>query len=388
MKSKKDLTKFSLPFNVPFVTGGEIKNIKKAQKNKHLSSDGEFTKKNINFFHSKLNIANILLTNTCTDALELIALLLDIKKDDEIIMPSFTFVSTANAFVLRGGKPVFVDIRSDTLNIDEKKIEKSITKKTKAIVIVHYAGVSCEINTILKICKKYKLDLIEDSAHAIMSRYNNRYLGGVGSLGAFSFHETKNYTCGEGGALLINKKKYLKRAEILSEKGTDRKKFFSGKINKYTWRDIGSSSLMSEISAAYLWSQLKNEKKIFNARMTLWDNYHKLLKNYETSKLIRRPIVPTKCFHNAHMYYVILNKKNNRKNIIKEMKNMGINTVIHYIPLHHSPFGKKYLKPNQKLPVTENYSNRILRLPFWIGLTLQKQKYIVNNLIKIINNDK
>ena len=334
MKTKSDLTKFNIPFNVPYTTGNEIINLKKIQKNKQLSADGEFTERNINFFKKKLKFKNILLTHTCTDALELIALLLNIKKDDEIIMPSYTFVSTANAFVLRGAKPVFVDIRKDTLNIDENLIEKSITKKTKAIVIVHYAGVSCQVDKILKICKKYKLELIEDAAHAVMSLYKDKYLGGLGSLSAFSFHETKNYTSGEGGAIIINNDKFLKRALILSEKGTNRKEMFSGKISKYTWMDFGSSYLMSEISAAYLWSQLMCERKIFYLRMNIWNNYHKLLVQLEDKNLLARPTIPLYASHNAHIYYVILNPKSNRNKIIKFLRVLGINTVFHYLPLH------------------------------------------------------
>ena len=295
------------------------------------------------------------------------ALLLEIKTGDEIIMPSYTFVSTANAFALRGGVPVFIDIRTDTLNIDEKQIEDAITPKTKAIVVVHYAGVSCEMNTILAIAQKHSIPVIEDAAQGIMSKYQGKPLGSIGTFGCLSFHETKNIHCGEGGALLINDKKYIKRAEIIREKGTNRSRFFRGQVDKYRWVDIGSSYLPGELTAAFLAAQLEHAEEITQKRLDIWNKYHKIFQDLEKIEKVRRPIIPKECEHNGHLYYLLLDKRYNRDSVLKKMKELGVNAVFHYQPLHSSPAGKKYGKHSSPLPVTDDISERIIRLPMWIG---------------------
>ena len=294
-----------IPFNKPFVTGTELRSIEEALSSLHLSGDGTFTKKCHQWLEKTTGTKKALLTHSCTAALEMAAILADIQPGDEVIMPSYTFVSTANAFVLRGGIPVFVDIRPDTLNIDENLIEAAITNKTKAIVPVHYAGVACEMDTIMRIAEKHNLLVIEDAAQGVMGFYKGKALGTIGHLGAYSFHETKNIISGEGGALLINDPRFIERAEIIREKGTNRSQFFRGEIDKYTWVDIGSSFLPSEIIAAFLWSQLESSQNITNQRLETWEQYHKGFKELEVSKKIRRPIIPGDCSHNAHMYYIL-----------------------------------------------------------------------------------
>ena len=301
------------------------------------------------------------------------AILADIRPGDEIIMPSYTFVSTANAFVLRGGVPVFVDIRPDTLNIDEKLIEKAITRKTKAIVPVHYAGVGCEMDTILQIARRHKLLVIEDAAHGVKATYKGRELGTMGDFGALSFHETKNIISGEGGALLVNNPKFIKRAEFIWQKGTDRKRFMRGEIDKYTWVDKGSSFLPGEITAAFLWAQMQEATRITRQRFESWQRYHELLEPLEKAGEIHRPIVPKGCGHNAHMYYILLNSLKQREQKLKKLEKEGVNAVFHYVPLHSSPAGKKYGRLAGKLPVTQDISQRILRLPLFMGLTARQQ---------------
>jgi len=295
------------------------------------------------------------------------ALLLDIEPGDEIIMPSYTFVSTANAFALRGAIPVFIDIRPDTLNIDEEQIEDAITPKTKAIVVVHYAGVSCEMNTILEIANKHSIPVIEDAAQGIMANYKGTPLGSMGTFGCLSFHETKNIHCGEGGALLINDKKYIKRAEIIREKGTNRSQFFRGQVDKYRWVDIGSSYLPGELTAAFLAAQLEHAEEITQKRLDIWNKYHEIFHDLEKTEKVRRPIIPKGCEHNGHIYYLLLDKKYNRDRVLQKMKELGVNAVFHYQPLHSSPAGKKYGKHFSPLPVTDDISERIIRLPMWIG---------------------
>jgi dTDP-4-amino-4,6-dideoxygalactose transaminase len=316
--------------------------------------------------------------------LEMAALLLDIQPGDEVIMPSYTFVSTANAFVLRGGVPVFVDIRDDTLNLDEKLIEAAITPRTKAIVPVHYAGVPCEMDTIMKIARKHGIKVVEDAAQGVMSSYKGKALGSIGDLGAFSFHETKNVISGEGGALLVNDPQFSLRAEMIREKGTDRSRFFRGEVDKYTWQEIGSSFLPGELIAAFLWAQLEEARSITDARLKIWDTYHSLLSPLEDEGMIRRPIVPTDCQHNAHMYYVLLNPKLDRQAILSELKQHEIYAVFHYVPLHSAPAGKRFAKVHGSMAVTEAQSERLMRLPLWVGLEQEQQHRIVDVLTRAI----
>jgi dTDP-4-amino-4,6-dideoxygalactose transaminase len=360
------MTDNKIYFNVPIVTNYKV-NIHKIAQLKNYSSNGYFSKKCSKWLIKNLKTKEALLVHSCTAALEMCALLLKIKQGDEIIMPSYTFVSTANAFVLRGGIPVFVDIDSKTLNIDPSKIEKAITKKTRAIVAVHYAGVSCDMDPILKIAKKYKLYVIEDAAQAILSSYKGRPLGSIGDLATLSFHDSKNIHCGEGGALLINNKKFIKRAKIIRDKGTNRDDFNNNIVKKYTWVDLGSSYGLSEINAAFLYGQLKQAKKIITKRLAIFNYYHKLLENLEIKKLIKRPTIPTYAKVNGHMYYILV-KNNKRDKLIKHLQQKKINTVFHYIPLHSSRFGK--LKATTKLTIhnTNRIANTLLRLPMHLKL--------------------
>jgi len=357
-----------IPFNKPYVAGNEMKYIKQACKNGVLVGNGPFTKKCQVWLEDKIAVKKALLTHSCTAALEMAAILINVQPGDEIIMPSYTFVSTANAFVLRGGVPVFVDIRPDTLNIDETKIEAAITEKTKAIVPVHYAGVGCEMDVIMALAKKYDLYVVEDAAQAIMSTYKGKQLGSIGHLATLSFHETKNIISGEGGALLINDSNLIDRAEIIREKGTDREKFFRGQVDKYSWIDIGSSYLPSELTAAFLYAQLEQAEQITKKRLTLWGKYHQTLWQLENDKIVKRPFIPTQCKHNGHMYYLLFNNMRARSTLIEELKRNDVYPVFHYIPLHDSKAGRKYSRKNGELPVTNFISDRILRLPFWLGM--------------------
>lgn len=356
-----------LTFNKPFIIENELNYIKDAVDKGILRGDGIYTKKCHELLEEKLRCKKALLTHSCTAALEMAAILLDIKEGDEIIMPSFTFVSTANAFVLRGGVPVFVDIRPDTLNIDENLIEAAITNKTKAICVVHYAGVSCEMDKILEIAKKHNLYIVEDAAQALSSTYKGKQLGTIGDLGTYSFHETKNIISGEGGALVINNEKFIERAEIIREKGTNRSKFFRGQVDKYTWVDIGSSFLPSDMIAAFLYSQLENIDKINEKRLQIWHKYDEFFKQYDN--IIRRPIVPDDCKHNAHMYYILFKNLDIRTKFIDFMKQNQVSTVFHYIPLHSSPAGMKYCKTVGKMDVTNNISDTLVRLPMYYELS-------------------
>jgi len=356
-----------ISFNQPSFAGNELEFVRKAQSSSQLAGDGSFTSECHNWLEDNINCRKALLTHSCTAALEMSALLLDIKPGDEIIMPSYTFVSTANAFALRGGVPVFVDFRPDTLNIDEKKIEDAITPKTKAIVVVHYAGVACEMNTILKIANKHNLAVIEDAAQGIMAKYNGTPLGSIGTFGCLSFHETKNIHCGEGGALLINDVRYVERAEIIREKGTNRSQFFRGQVDKYRWVDIGSSYLPGELTAAFLAAQLECAEEITQKRLNIWNKYHEIFQDLENTEKVRRPIIPKECQHNGHIYYLLLNKRYERDEILKKLRKFGVNAVFHYQPLHSSPAGIKHGRTQCTLDVTEDISERIIRLPMWIG---------------------
>jgi dTDP-4-amino-4,6-dideoxygalactose transaminase len=369
-----------IPFNRPYLTGNELKYIRKAHKNGVLAGNGVFTKKCQTWIEQKMDVKRALLTHSCTAALEMAAILTDIQPGDEIIMPSYTFVSTANAFVLRGGVPVFVDIRPDTLNIDEKLIETAITTRTKAIVPVHYAGVGCEMDAIMAIARRYKLLVIEDAAHCVKATYKGRELGSIGHLGALSFHETKNIISGEGGALLINDRKFVERAEIIWQKGTNRKAFEQGKVDKYTWADIGSSFLPGEITAAFLWAQMQEATRITQSRLDSWQLYREMLAPLEKEGKLRCPVVPKECEHNAHMYYILLDSLKQRKQKLRKLEEKRVKAVIHYVPLHSSPAGKKYGRLSGKLPITEDISGRILRLPLFMGLTA-RQQFTISELL-------
>lgn len=360
-----------IPFNKPYMTGKELWHIAQAHANGHLSGDGPFTRQCHAWLEHKTGAAKALLTHSCTAALEMAAILACLEPGDEVIMPSYTFVSTANAFVLRGAVPVFVDIRADTLNIDENLIEAAITSKTKAICVVHYAGVACEMDSILEIGRRHGLLIIEDAAQSIMSTYKGRPLGTIGDLGALSFHETKNIISGEGGALLCRDLDLAERAEIIREKGTNRSLFFRGQVDKYTWVDVGSSFLPGEITAAFLKAQMDEAESITQQRLAIWAKYHNWAESHERAGRIRRPIVPTHCGHNAHMYYLLLPSLEHRSRFISAMKKSGIGTVFHYIPLHSSPAGLRFSRGNGTLEVTTNISDRLVRLPLWVGLEAQ-----------------
>jgi dTDP-4-amino-4,6-dideoxygalactose transaminase len=358
----------NIPFNKPYMTGKEIGYISQAHARGHLSGDGAFTKRCNAWLEDRIGSRQALLTHSCTAALEMTAILADLQPGDEVIMPSFTFVSTANAFVLRGGVPVFVDIRPDTLNIDETKIATAITSRTRAIVVVHYAGVACAMDSIMEIARKHNLLLIEDAAQGIMSTYKGQPLGAIGQLATVSFHETKNIISGEGGALLVNAEQFVERAVILREKGTNRSQFFRGQVDKYTWVDIGSSFLPGEIIGAFLWAQMEEADAITKRRLKMWDTYHQSLAPLEKAGKIRRPIVPAECQHNAHMYYVLLPDLRRRTEFIAKLKEKDIAAVFHYVPLHNSPMGIKHCRSIGDLPITRDISDRLVRLPLWLGL--------------------
>jgi dTDP-4-amino-4,6-dideoxygalactose transaminase len=357
-----------LPFNKPYMTGKELSFIEEAHNQGHLAGDGAFTKRCHEWLQDSTGCRKALLTHSCTAALEMSALLLDLKPGDEVIMPSFTFVSTANAFVLRGATPVFVDIRKDTMNIDESKIEEAITSRTKAICVVHYAGVGCEMNTILEVAKRHGLAVVEDAAQGIMSSYRGKPLGSFGVFGTLSFHETKNVISGEGGALLVNDERYIERAEIIREKGTNRSKFFRGQIDKYTWVDAGSSYLPSELTAAFLAAQLEEARSITDRRLALWERYYEWAEVHEQAGIVQRPFVPKHCVHNAHMFYLLLPSLGHRTRFIQYLREHDIHAVFHYIPLHTAPAGQHYGRAMDDMRVTEEVSNRLVRLPFWLGL--------------------
>ena len=361
-----------IPYNKPFIAGRELYYIAQAvTKDAHLSGDGQFTKKCHQWFEQQLGCKKALLTHSGTAALEMTAILCDIKPGDEIIMPSFTFVSTANSFVIRGGTPVFIDIRPDTLNMDENLIEQAITPKTRAIVPVHYAGVTCEMDAILEIAKARGLVVIEDAAQALLSTYKGKYLGTIGDFGCLSFHETKNIISGEGGALLINREEFIERAEIVREKGTNRSKFFRGEIDKYTWVDVGSSYLPTELVGAFLFAQLELAEKIISRRCEIFQNYYDSLEDLEQKGFIRRPYVGEACTCNGHIFYVITRSLEERTEMIHFLRERNIHAVFHYIPLHSSPAGMKYGRIGGDLKNTEHISNRILRLPMYYEMTDQ-----------------
>ncbi len=356
-------------FNQPCIVGNELAYINEAFRRAHISGDGYFTRRCSEFLQDELGVPKILLTTSCTHALEMAALLLNIQPGDEVIVPSFTFVSSINAFVLRGATPVFVDIRPDTLNIDETLLEEKITPRTRAIIVVHYAGVGCEMDTILSIAGKYGIPVVEDNAHGLFGKYRGRYLGAFGCLATQSFHETKNITCGEGGALLINDPRYAERAEILREKGTNRSRFFRGQVDKYTWVDVGSSYLPSDILAAILYAQLESWPKIQAKRRHIWEFYAARLEGWAESNQIRLPIVPGDCEQAYHMFYMLMPSLESRTRLIAFLRQQGIYTVFHYLPLHLSEYGRQFGGKEGDCPVTERAADCLIRLPFYYNLT-------------------
>ena len=364
-----------IPFNKPYISQNEVNKIVDVLKRDKISGDGYYTKLCNEWFKQKLD-RKVLLTHSCTAALEMAAILLDAKPGDEVIMPSYTFVSTANAFVLRGLKPVFVDIRPDTLNINEKLIEEAITEKTVAIAPVHYAGVGCEMDTLLSIATKYKLKVIEDAAQGVMSEYKGKPLGTIGDLGCYSFHETKNIVSGEGGAIVINNAEYHDRSEIIREKGTNRSRFFRGQVDKYTWVDIGSSYLPSDIIASFLYAQLEKAEQITQKRLKVWGKYDAFFKTYEKAGILRCPIIPAECKHNAHMYYILFNDIETRTEYTDYLKENGVSSVFHYIPLHSAPMGEKYCRHVGDMSVTNRISDTLLRMPMFYDLEDAELNYI------------
>lgn len=369
-----------IPFNIPLHVDNEIEYIEQAIANQKVAGDGSFTKICNRWIENYFHTEKALLTTSCTHALELAAILLDIQEGDEVIMPSYTFVSTANAFALRGAKIVFVDIRPDTMNIDETKIEEAITKNTKAIVPVHYAGVACEMDTIIELANRYSLFVVEDAAQGVMSTYKGKALGTIGHLGTYSFHETKNYTCGEGGALLINDERFIDHAEIIREKGTNRSRFLRGQVDKYSWIDLGSSYLPSELNAAMLAAQLEKAEEINNRRRSLWALYYECLEPLRNEGRIQLPSLPIECDHNAHMFYVKTANLEERTRLIAYLKNQGIQAVFHYVPLHSSEAGKKYSVFSGREVYTTKESERLVRLPLYYSLSNQEIRNICNTV--------
>jgi dTDP-4-amino-4,6-dideoxygalactose transaminase len=372
-----------IPFNKPFMTGKELWYIAQAHARGHLAGDGNFTKLCNQWIESRTGSAKSMLTHSCTAGLEMAAILAEVGPGDEVIMPSYTFVSTANAFVLRGAVPVFVDIRPDTLNLDEKRIEAAITDRTRAIVPVHYAGVGCEMDAIMAIAAKHRLLVIEDAAQAMLAAYKGRPLGAIGDLAALSFHETKNIISGEGGALLVNNPRFVERSEIVREKGTNRSQFFRGQVDKYTWVDIGSSYLPGEIIAAFLWAQMEEADAITKRRLALWNTYHQWFAEPERAGKLRRPFVPAHCTHNAHMYYILLPDLERRTAVIDRLSRAGVQTVFHYIPLHSSTAGKKYGRAHGEMTVSDDVADRLLRLPNWVGLE-EHQVEVIQTILSVL----
>lgn len=369
-------------FNLPPLTGNEEKYVLESMKSTKISGDGSFSKRCHQWFEEHLPCKKALLTTSCTHALEMAAILIDIKEGDEVIIPSFTFVSTANAFVLRGAKVVFVDVRADTMNIDETKIESAITPKTKAIVAVHYAGVGCEMDTIMEIALKHNLFVIEDAAQGMMSKYKNRTLGTIGHMGAYSFHETKNYTSGgEGGLLIVNDESFIHRAEIVREKGTNRSQFFRGMTDKYTWVDVGSSYLLNDFSASFLFAQLETADKINTNRLNSWKQYYELLSPLASKGLIELPTVPTECIHNAHMFYLKVKDLDTRTKLLEQFKKEEIGAVFHYVPLHSSPAGIAFGEFRGDDIYTTKESERLIRLPIYYGLSTAQ----IQEVVKVLN---
>lgn len=373
-----------IPFNVPPFTGKEYDYIKQSVDAHKICGDGQFTKKCNRWIEERTGVYKALLTTSGTHALEMAAHLCDFQPGDEVILPSYTFSSTANAFVNVGATLVFVDVRPDTMNIDEEKIEAAITERTKAICVVHYAGVSCEMNRIMEIARKHNIKVVEDAAQAVMSSYFDRELGSIGDFGCFSFHETKNYSMGEGGALLIRDAEYAERAEILREKGTDRSRFFRGEVDKYSWRDYGSSYLPSELNAAYLWAQLEMAEEINDRRLQVWNRYYEALKPLAEAGLMELPVVPEGCKHNAHMFYIKLKSLEERTNLMAYLRENGVYAVFHYVPLHSAAAGVKYGRFDGEDEYTTKDSNRLLRLPLYYGITDEAVETVVEKIFEFL----
>ncbi len=369
-------------FNRPAAVGRELEYVAQALQSGHLSGDGPFTRKCHALLEEQLGVPKVLLTTSCTHALEMAALLLEIGEGDEVIVPDFTFVSTVNAFVMRGARPVFLDIRPDTLNLDESRLEAAITPRTKVIVPVHYAGVGCEMDAIAEIAARHRIAIVEDNAHGLFGKYKGRYLGTFGALAAQSFHETKNFSSGEGGALLINDSRLSERAEIIREKGTDRSRFFRGQVDKYTWVDIGSSYLPSDILAAYLYGQLEQRQKIQNHRRNLWLTYQAGLRDWAARHEVRLPVVPAHCEQSYHMFYMLLPNLEARQRLIAHLRQRGIYSVFHYLPLHLSEMGRKYGGREGDCPVTERVSDQLIRLPFHNVLTATEQEQVIEAILE------
>ena len=366
----------AIPFNRPYMVGTELEYVREAHANLQLAGDGSFTKRCSQWLERTVGCQKALLTHSCTAALEMAAILAGIGPGDEVIMPSFTFVSTANAFVLRGGVPVFVDVRPDTLNLDERQVEAAITERTRAIVVVHYAGVACEMGAIMDIALRHGLLVIEDAAQALLSKYRDRPVGSIGSLATLSFHETKNITSGEGGALLINDPSLVERAQVIREKGTNRTQFMAGNVARYTWMDIGSSYLPGEMTAAFLWGQMEAAELINEYRIAIWETYHRALEGLEAQGRLRRPVTPAECTANAHMYFVLLPPEIDRAEFIGSLALQGIGAVSHYVPLHSSPGGCRYGRFVGSMLNTDALSARLVRLPLWIGLAAEQGRVI------------
>ncbi len=369
-----------IPFNRPTLTGHEHAYITEAVSNLHLAGNGPFTQRYQRWLERELGAPKVLLTHSCTAALEMCALLAGIGPGDEVLMPSFTFVSTANAFVLRGATPVFVDVRPDTLNIDERLIEAAITPRTKAIAAVHYAGIACDMDAILGIAERHGLIVIEDAAQGLLATSGGRPLGSFGHLAAISFHETKNVIAGEGGALVVNDPRFAERAEIIWEKGTNRSQFFRGQVDKYTWVDVGSSYLPSEITAAFLWAQLEHARELTDARLRIWSRYHAAFEPLEAAGLVRRPVVPARCGQNGHLYYLLLDHLEERTRMIEALDRAGVNAVFHYVPLHDSPAGRQYGRPSGDMTATVRASDTLVRLPLWPSMTDEDVEIVIRSV--------
>jgi len=372
---------YRVDFNVPTFLGNEITYIQEAIANRHISGDGAFTRRAQALLQEALGAPRVLLTTSCTHALEMAAFLLDLQPGDEVIVPSFTFVSTVNAFVIRGAKPVFADIRPDTLNLDETRLEALITPRTRAVVPVHYAGVGCEMDAILAIAARHSLTVIEDNAHGLFGKYKGRSLGTLGSLATQSFHETKNFTCGEGGALVINQPGLVERAEILREKGTNRSRFFRGQVDKYTWVDVGSSYVLSDMLAGFLCAQLELREQIQSARQAVWERYDEALMGWAHAVGVNTPVVPPHCEQAYHMYYLLMPSLETRTRFIEHLKQRGILSVFHYLPLHLSDMGRKFGGQPGQCPVTEDLSDRLVRLPFYTTLSAADQARVIDEIL-------
>lgn len=377
---------YHIPFNKPFIVGKELSYIAQSVFSGKISGDGLFTEKCHALMEEKFGARKVLLTHSCTAALEMAALLCDIKEGDEVIMPSYTFVSTANAFYLRGAKLVFIDISPDTLNMDETKLPELITDRTKVIVPMHYAGIACEMDTILDIAKQHNIFVVEDAAQAVNAKYKDKFLGTIGDIGTYSFHETKNFICGEGGAIVLNNEKLIERAEIIREKGTNRSKFFRGEVDKYTWVDVGSSFLPSDLQAAFLYAQLENMEEITTRREHHFNYYYKALMPLVNRGKLKLPCVMSECESNSHLFYIILEDGKTRNDLMNYLKERGILAVFHYLSLHLSPVGKEMGYTEGQLPVTESLSNRLLRLPFYYELTEDEQKEVVETITDFFRN--